>query len=343
MNPRVAWHLATGSDFAWRSNEGLHLSAPQAVWVEEARGLVTIQDGGRWGAQRLGVSVGGAMDARAAMLANVLAGNPRGAALIELGWDAALTLLFPQATGLALAGAGLEATLGEGRIPPWSPCRVEPSSLVRIRVTHGRFGYLACTGGFSLPSVFGGRGTDLRSGFGGIGGRALRSGDQLPLGDEAPGLPSHRGALAMELRPPYHRDPTLRLLPGSHWVSFPEASRAVFLGASYAVTAVSDRMGYRLSGPPVAPNPGLEVESEPVTGGSVQIPLDGEPIVLMADRPTVGGYPRIGEVLAADLPLLAQLRPGDRVRFREVDHAEAVQDLRNFEAALRRLEIALHG
>jgi len=319
------------------------VDAPQSVQVEAARGLVTIQDGGRWGAQRIGVSVGGAMDARAALLANVLAGNGRGTALIEIGWEAALTLSFPQGAGLVLAGVGMEATLQTGRVPLWSPHRLEPGSLLHCRVTEGRFGYLACAGGLVVPPVFGGLGTDLRSGWGGFEGRTLRAGDRLTLGGEGGERPLRPRSLAPGLRPPYRVDPTLRILKGSHWGHFPEDHLRVFLTHPYAVTALSDRMGYRLSGVPVAPDPALEVDSEPVTAGSIQIPPDGQPIVLMADRPTVGGYPRIGEVISSDLPLLAQLRPGDPVQFRVVDHAEALRSQLDFEAHLQRLVIALRG
>ncbi|MHB1544501.1 MAG: 5-oxoprolinase subunit C family protein [Gammaproteobacteria bacterium] len=322
---------------------GTRLRVPHAVMVEAARGLVTIQDGGRWGFQRLGVSVGGAMDARAAMLANILAGNKRGAALLEVGWDATLALSFPDGAGLVLTGVDLEAILGTTRLPLWSPQRLAPGSQIRCRVTGGRFGYLACSGGFLVPPVLGGQGTDLRSGWGGFAGRMLGPGDRLPLGEEGSERSHRPRSLAPGLRPPYRTDPTLRILPGSHWASFPEHMREIFLTHPYAVTAVSDRMGYRLSGMPVAPDPALQVDSEPVTFGSIQIPPDGQPIVLMADRPTVGGYPRLGEVLASDLPLLAQLRPGDPVRFEVVDHAVARRSQMVFEAALQRLEIALRG
>ncbi len=316
---------------------------PVAIHVEASAGLVTIQDGGRWRAQRLGVSVGGAMDERAMALANALAGNPRDAALIEIGWGASLTLSFPQDAGLVLTGVGMEAQLATRRLALWSFHRMDAGSRLRCRVTEGRFGYLACSGGFDVPAVFGGRGADLRSGWGGVLGRVLRPGDRLTLGPGGIENPSRPRSLAPALRPEYRVNPTLRILPGSHWASVPEEGRGVFLTHPFVVTRMSDRMGYRLSGPAVYADPAFGVDSEPVTFGSIQLPPDGQPIVLMADRPTVGGYPRIGEVIRADLPLLAQLRPGDPLRFEAVDRAVAIRAQGGFERALTRLEIVLRG
>lgn len=317
-------------------------AASRWVGVEAAAGLITLQDGGRWGLQKIGVSVGGAMDPAAATLANVLAGNDRGAALIEMGAGSTLTLSFPTGAHLVLTGVGHDTGGSGDRLPLWSPLTLASGRIIRLRISEGRFGYLASAGGFEVPLILGGRGTDLRSGWGGIEGRTLRTGDRLPLG------PSHRipprtFSLAPELRPPYRRDPVLRILRGSHWTRFTEAGRRIFFTTPYVLTPHSDRMGYRLAGVPIRAESAGSVASEPVTAGSIQVPPDGQPIVLMADRPTVGGYPRIGEVIGPDLPLLAQLGPGDPVRFRLVDHAEACRARLAFETALERLTLALHG
>jgi allophanate hydrolase subunit 2 len=135
--------------------------------------------------------------------------------------------------------------------------------------------------------------------------------------------------------------PVLRILPGSHWSAFPPEIRQRFLAAHYLVTKNSDRMGYRLSGPPLHPDRPLEIDSEPVTFGSIQIPPDGAPIVLMADHPTQGGYPRLAEIIGTDVGTLAQCRPGVKVEFREVDEQTALQARREWRRSLARLGVGL--
>jgi antagonist of KipI len=290
--------------------------------------LSTVQDLGRHGYRRYGMPVAGAMDPPALMLANLLAGNPPGAAGIE----ATLTgpeIEFTEPGAIALGGAGMRPLLNGQAVPLWRALRVRAGDRLGFEpADRGCRMYIAFGGGLDVPPVMGSRSTYLRAGLGGFRGRALRRGDVLPLGrvqKAARGwLTGKERALPRELVPLYDLGGPLRILPG------PETGRLAFEGLKHLITgrfevsARSDRMGYRLEGEPVLLKPpGSDIVSSGLVRGTIQVPSDGQPILMMADHQTTGGYARIAVVASADLPVLAQLRPGDALCFRETGREEA--------------------
>lgn len=283
------------------------------VRVHRAGLQTTVQDLGRPGHRADAVPLGGAMDRVALRVANLLVGNDEAAAALEftlLGPE----LEFSEEVLVALTGADFESGL-----PNWTPVRVPAATPIRFGAARDRCrGYLAIAGGFEVPPVLGSASTYLRGGFGGLGGRALRDGDVVT----ARGVPRRsdgRWHIDPRILPPYSGRPTVRVLRGAQ---APEFGRT-FFEASYHVTTQSDRMGLRLHGPALRREGAAELRSSPVAPGTVQVPPDGNPIVLMADAQTIGGYPQIAHVIDVDLPLVAQLRPGDALAFAEVTLEEA--------------------
>lgn len=300
--------------------------------------LSTLQDLGRHGYQRYGVVVGGVMDEDAHWLANALVGNPANEATLELTLQGP-SLDFHDETLIAICGADMGARTGDRPLPMDRPVLLKAGT--RVDFASCRTGcrtYLAVRGGYDVPLVMGSRSTFVRAALGGLEGRALRKGDWLRLrkaeGEWLPGLArtlrdeggafvatrwAARG-LGWEQRP----DVTaIRVVPGRHWERYPRTVREAFVGTQYRASVASDRMGYRLEGSALKVRRRIEVISEPIAFGTIQVPHDGLPIVLMADRQTTGGYPKIAEVAAVDLPRMAQLRPGDRLQFRLVTVEEA--------------------
>jgi antagonist of KipI len=241
---------------------------------------------------------------------------------------------------LALTGVEVEG------IPPWQPIPARAGEVISLRkFARGARAYLAISGGVDVPSVLGSRSTYLAAQLGGVEGRAIRAGDRLPIGITIRRLDaSVSWHLAEATRPPYSTAPTVRVVKGPQWNWFSAESREAFLAAQFRISTQSDRMGIRLEGSTIAREITREMVSEAVALGSIQVPPDGQPIVLLADRQTLGGYPKIAAAIAVDVPLLAQLRPGDSVRFSEVSLEEAetlhLEQERMF--ALLRLGIASH-
>ncbi|MFI5230357.1 MAG: biotin-dependent carboxyltransferase family protein [Gemmatimonadales bacterium] len=309
------------------------------VHVGGAGLFTTVQDLGRPTHQREGVPAGGAMDRLALRVANLLVGNDDSLAALETTLIGP-TLVFEQAALIALAGADLDASIDDEPVPPWKPAAVAAGATLRFgKPKTGCRAYLAIAGGIDVPTVFGSRGTYTRAAFGGLDGRALRAGDRLALsapsalsariarslhadGDRHPARVA-RWSAGIDLRPPYASDVAVRVIAGAHTDALSAESRAKFHSTTFRVSSSSDRMGYRLEGHTLALRQRIELLSEGVAFGTVQLPPDGAPIVLMADRQTTGGYPRIGEVASVDLPLVAQLKPGDGLRFRPIDIEEA--------------------
>jgi antagonist of KipI len=250
----------------------------------------------------------------AARLANLLVGNDEGAAVLELN------LLGPEIefatdTLVALGGATF------GGFESWRPVAVRAGQRIKFGAAlNGCRGYLAVAGGIAVDRVLGSRSTYVRAGLGGWQGRALRVGDVLPLAAVSRSVAEHWW-IDPRILPAYSAAPTVRVVPGAHATEFGRE----WLEREFKVTPVSDRMGLRLSGVALMRTGGGELMSSPVAPGTVQVPPDGQPIVLMADAQTIGGYPRLAHVIEVDLPLLAQLRPGDRVRFHAVPLEEAHQ------------------
>lgn len=274
--------------------------------------LTTVQDLGRTGQRRVGLPVGGAVDAFAFRLANLLVGNEPDAAGLEMTLVGA-EIEFQTDALVAVTGADM------GGLALNRPHAVKAGERIKFGAAqHGARSYLAIAGGVDVPVVLGGRGTDLRSGLGGWQGRALQKGDELPVVATARAVVG-LWSIDQRILPAYSAEPVLRTVVGAQ---APEFSGGISRGV-FKVTSQSDRMGLRLTGAKLPRNTATELLSSAVSPGTVQVPPDGEPIVLLADAQTIGGYPRIAHVIRADWPLLAQLRPGDSVRFKNLKIAEA--------------------
>jgi antagonist of KipI len=303
-----------------------------ALKVHRAGILSTLQDLGRYGYQRFGVPVGGVMDEYSHRLANLLVGNPEEEATLEMTL-AGPRLEFTEDALIGICGGDFGPAIGGSRVQTARPVLVRAGSVLDFGTCRlGCRAYLAVAGGFDVPRVMNSKSTHLRGGFGGLDGRALRRGDLLLTGQGAPGLyPSLRAeveegaafayprwsvnANSAFLAHDHHR---IHFIPGRHWDLFTEESQQQFAGVEFRIAPDSDRMGYRLEGPPLELEQPAEILSEAVSFGTIQVPPDGRPIVLMANRQTTGGYPRIGEVATVDLPMLAQLPPGDTLRFEPI-------------------------
>ncbi len=283
--------------------------------------MATLQDLGRTGWQRSGIGTAGAMDRFALQVANLLVGNRRGEAAIEVGLGGLRLRALEDRIG-AVCGADL----GAG-VPLWKSLRLRKGDELRFTsAVRGMWAYLAVAGGFAAETVLGSKSTDLRAKI----GRALAKGDLLAAGPPGPSTRDGR-ALVPSMVPEYAESVAVRVVPGPE--EFPEGP---FLSAAFEVTSQSNRMGYRLRGPALGSKG--DILSDAVAPGTVQVPADGQPIVLMADRQTTGGYARIATVISADLPALAQARPGAKVSFRAVTVDEAQDAAVEVEKALSTLQ-----
>jgi biotin-dependent carboxylase-like uncharacterized protein len=296
--------------------------------------LSTFQDGGRWGYQSLGVSVCGAMDLVSHHLANLIVGNSTDMATLEITLMGP-TLVFNQACCVCLTGADMQAKLNDKPVARFRPIVIKAGETLTMPLAkEGTRAYLAVHGGFTLPLVMGSQSTYLRSGFGGWDGRALQAGDEVRFNhtlDDAPEklnklsntlwdtriyLPSSLGAWSL-------RKSTVRWVKSTTWPEFTRESQQAVLQTTWRVANDADRMGFRLDGPKLALSVARERLSEPTTFGTIQVPAAGQPIVLMADRQTSGGYAKLGCVASVDLPILAQKKPGDEIRFLPIDVEQA--------------------
>ncbi len=267
------------------------------------------------------------MDVFAFQAANLLAGNSPGAALLEIG-AGDLELRAGQDCVIAVAGAGYTVSVYTWEFPLWDSCFVRSGWTIRISKSGGgMWAYLAVAGGgIEVPAVLGSRSTYLRGQFGGLDGRLLQAGDILQTGTPVRPLSQLAArTLAEAVRPAYSERPTVNVILGPQTERFIDEGLKTFLSSYYRVGLASDRMGYRLDGPPLAHRDGADLTSEGMIAGAVQVPTGGQPIVMMADSPTTGGYPKIACVTGADLPLLAQCMPGrGEVRFQQTT-SEAAQ------------------
>lgn len=300
--------------------------------------LSSLQDSGRHGYQHFGVPVSGAMDLFSHRVANILVGNDEGAATLEMTLQGP-QLEFGEETQIAICGADLSPSIGGNPVPEGKPVRLRAGTVLEFGAcASGCRAYLAVAGGFAVPAVLGSRSTYEIAGIGGLDGRALRKADRLPVGDSParlyPGLAADlarsdhafaapRWAVNQHIEKLGRSPQTVRIIPGVHWEAFAPAARERLTGALFRVAADSNRIGYRLEGPAIELEKPLEILSRAVAFGSIQVPPGGQPIVLMADRQTTGGYPMIADVAGVDLHLLAQLKPGDRLRFELVSLAQA--------------------
>jgi len=310
---------------------------PSVVHVIKPGMLTTIQDAGRWGFQSRGVPVAGPMDPVSHRLVNALVGNDRDAAALEI------TLLGPELEFdderlVAVAGAEFELSLDGRPIPCNAPFIVSAGSRLRFGARgRGARAYLAVSGGIAVPPTLGSRSTHLVSAMGGVAGRALAAGDRLPLGDpgRVPGM-----ALApqapMVVLPDHHAQ--IRVLPGPQLDFFGADALDLLQSAPYAIGHNSDRMGFRLDGPRLAHGRAAEFISDATPLGVLQVPASGQPILLMADRQTTGGYPKVATVIAADIAVAGQLGPADTISFVVCTPTEAMAALIAQERALMAVE-----
>jgi antagonist of KipI len=310
-----------------------------SLQIIEVNGLATLQDSGRAGWRKFGVPISGAMDAFAFRAANSLAGNDPYSTAVEIGLgDIAFRALHDCVVSVAGVGFGLSIYIWD--FPLWSSYYVRGGWTIRLtKLDSGMWAYLAISGGVRTPPVLGSASTYLRGPFGGLDGRQLQAGDVLRSG--IPSRPLNELAartLPESARPLYGDSPTLDVIMGPQEKYFTEESTAKFISQEYTVSSTSDRMGYRLEGPALVHRNKVELISEGMTMGAIQVPSSGQPIVMMADSPTTGGYPKIGTVASADLPLLVQCVPGkSKIRFRKTTVAKAQKKYRELTHGLEKV------
>ena len=290
--------------------------------------LTTVQDMGRVGYQQFGVSVSGVMDPRAAATANILVGNPEDEAVLEC------TMLGPQlrfdgANTIALTGGDLMASLDGQPLPTYRAIAVQAGQTLRFQAPKtGCRAYIAFTGGLDIPVVMGSRSTYLKAKIGGFQGRKL----------EKPKNLNERYIYPEFIPRPVY---TIRVVMGPQDDAFTEKGIATFLGETYSVTNEFDRMGCRMDGPVIEHVTDGNIISDGIAFGAIQVPTEGKPIIMMADRQTTGGYTKIANVISADFRLLGQLKAGDKVKFEKVSIQAAQEALLNQRAALRTLRRSL--
>ncbi|RZJ10869.1 MAG: biotin-dependent carboxyltransferase family protein [Rubrivivax sp.] len=305
------------------------------IEILRAGPLATVQDLGRETWRDRGISRCGALDELALAWGNLLVGNGAGTAGLEFTLGPA-TLRFHVDTCIAVTGTDADASLDGRSLRPWWRQRVAAGQTLTLGAPRDRMrSYVAIAGGPALAPMLGSLSTDLKAGFGGFEGRALRDGDVLPLNTPTV-LPSR----AVGMRPPAF-DAAVRVLAGPEHDDFSGASRDAFWAADWTVTPQSNRMGYRLAGPVLEREHGNELASHGVLPGVVQVPPSGQPIVLLVDAQTTGGYPKIGVVIRADLWKLGQARLGGTLRFLPCTMDDARQAWREQSLTLEQLKIAL--
>ncbi|MFC4557566.1 biotin-dependent carboxyltransferase family protein [Virgibacillus kekensis] len=308
------------------------MNSQQIFNVIKPGALTTFQDLGRTGYQKYGVPVSGAMDKYALQVANILVGNPRDSVCLEV------TLMGPtlEATAehpitLAITGAGLKPMLNKQPIDMWKTFRMKRGDRLSFggHVTGVR-AYIAVAGGFDAPSFFKSQSADVNSGF----GHALKENDDIY------GYPAEAASgVGLTTPPTYEKSIEVSVVEGPHSDMFTDEGRAKFFNTVHTVEANSNRMGYRLNSVKIEQKPGsTDIWSDAVPFGGIQIPNNGSPIILMADRQTTGGYPRIGTVISSDLPKVAQLVPKGEIRFKPISVEEAQYRAIAMEESLYRLE-----
>lgn len=304
------------------------------IEVLSSTALASVQDLGRTGSLRWGVGTAGAMDDLALATGNLLLGNEPGAAAIEIPVFP-FEVRFTTDGVFALTGADCAARLDDEALLPWWAHRARAGQVLTLAVPQGGArrasrAMLCVAGGIDVPLALGSRSTQLRGAFGGHEGRALRRGDVLRAGAAGPATAPHDfGLVPPALALPLTVDglAAVRVLPGAEYPAFEQASREAFWRTPWKITAQSDRYGYRLDGEALRPIAPMELRSHGIVPGVIQVPHSGQPIVQMRDAQPSGGYPKFGTVIEADLWRLGQAPIGSRVRFVEVDWAQALAAL----------------
>ena len=318
------------------------MSGP-ALEVVQPGLLTTVQDLGRWGYQRYGVPVCGALDPVSLRIANILVGNHDSLAGLEMT-GVGPSLRFTEDAIIAVTGAELGPQIDSKPVPSWESVRVPGGSTLSFSgPLDGLRAYLAVAGGIDVPPVMGSRSTDLKSGFGGLNGRALDAGDSLPIG---PSSFSDEWSLStlptsISRQPTYGQTFEIRIVMGPQDGMFTATGIGVLLTSEYTVSTDSDRTGCRLDGPAVSHVRGPDIVSDGTALGSIQVPGSGTPIILLADRGTTGGYTKVATVISPDIGLLAQAMPGAKIRFAVVSVEEAHDILREQEEMIREIKAAV--
>lgn len=312
-----------------------------SILIQKEGILTTVQDLGRSGYARFGINENGAMDRAAARLLNILLGNSDNRAVLEFHFPAP-RLKFETEAQIAIGGGDFAPILNEVRIPNWTIVNVQHGTELTFKEKRSGFrAYLAIGGGFDTEQLFGSRSTNLAAGFGGNDGRRLRVGDRVSFGGSKGKSSAASGrALSHAIIPIYSAFPTLRITAGPEFGSLSKLGQERLANETYKLTSESSRMGFRLGGSPIELTSHEELVTSAVAFGTIQIPPDGQPILLMADHQTTGGYPRIANVISHDLPLAAQLGPGDKVAFELVSVETAERLTLNFERELALLKVA---
>lgn len=284
--------------------------------------LTTIQDRGRIGYGEFGIPQAGAMDIESLEMANILVGNHWHQGCIEM------TLLgpalkFEESMLIGITGGDLSPTLNGEPVAMYKTIPVQPGDTLRFGgVKTGARAYLAVSGGFDLPLVMGSQSTYLKGEFGGYQGRKLAKGDKLPVNSK-PITKYQMREIPYSFRRQYDNNQVLRVILGSEDQAFSAKGMETFFKESYTMTAQSDRMGYRLTGPKIEHKKGADIISGGIQFGAIQVPGHGEAIIMMADRQTTGGYTKIAHVISQDLPYLAQMKTGDTISFQQITIEEA--------------------
>ena len=302
----------------------------------------TVQDLGRFGYQNIGVPVSGALDGFGLRLANALAGNPQEAPALEILISGPTLEIAADTARVALTGVG--ASLGIRSERPRSVAAGQSVTVRRgdvVQIALGRqsaCGYLAVEGGIAVPRVLGSASTYVRAALGGLNGRALQRGNLVPLAAECA---SERSELRASVLPSAPADQPVRVVLGPQHKYFRKGSLAALLDAEFRVSKDADRMGMRLDGPLLHHKRGWDIVSDAIATGSIQVPGSGQPIVLLADHQTTGGYPKIATVISADLSALGRCRPGDPLRFAAVEVEMAEEISRETEREFAKLAATL--
>ncbi len=305
--------------------------------VEKSGILTTIQDLGREGYRRFGINPSGVMDRCAVRLINILLGNEENEAVIELHFPAA-QIVFESDAIFALGGADFGAEIDGETVENWRPIFAAKDNTLRFsRKNSGHRLYLTAKGGFKLEKWLGSSSTNLTANIGGMDGRKLIAVDRLELRQTyyKPQRDISHLQVSPSLLPYYSRFPTVRIIAGAEYELLSDPGQELLIGQDFSISNASDRMGFRLSGEPISLSKPLELLSSAADFGTIQLLPNGQLIVLMADHQTTGGYPRIAHVTSQDLPLMAQLGPGDKVGFHLIELAEAEQLAVDFERELR--------
>tara|TARA_Y100000590_G_scaffold467090_1_gene644705 strand:+ start:7397 stop:8506 length:1110 start_codon:yes stop_codon:yes gene_type:complete len=296
----------------------------KSITILEPGLLSSIQDIGRYGFQKYGVPVSGAMDSFALRSANVLVGNEMNDACIEMTVIGP-SIKFNYGALISVTGGDLSIKINGEKVDRWSAINVEAGSvLTSDGIRDGMRAYLAISGGINVPVIMGSRSTYIPAAFGGYKGRPLMAGDELLIGDPNPKTSHIARTLPEELEPVhYGHSHIIRVVLGPQNKSFTTESINTFFDSRYVVSNNCDRTGYRLSGPQLKHQGNADIISDGTQIGSIQVPADGNPIILMSDRGPTGGYAKIGTVISTDLGLIAQSRPDDNLVFRQVSVKEA--------------------